>query len=203
MKKTVTTLLMVTGIFALSHAQSKKTTEFGVSAGINAASVISKSQYGYLGNLWTPNFAVSAEQFINDRWGIKAKVIYDTKGWGNGFFNVGDEDLSGIHYPLTYLTIPITANVHFGYNNMCYGSAGPYVGVLLSATNNYNNADIKNSFNTVDVGGSAAFGIQKPLNNSLKIFFEYEAQLGFSDIVKNSATRAQNFRSAFNIGLKF
>jgi hypothetical protein len=204
MKKIFTTLLMVMGIYSLSNAQTKGDNVFGVSSGINLSYVTSSAKDGTgTGLIWAPNFAVSAEHYLNTEWSLKGKLIYDPKGWGDGFLTVGTKTVTGVFYPLTYLTIPITANVHFGNDNMWYASAGPYVGILLSAKDNYDNADLKSHFNSTDIGLSGGLGIKFPLNNRLKIFFEYEGQLGFSNILANAPDGAQNFRSAFNLGLNF
>jgi hypothetical protein len=204
MKKIFTTLFMVMGVYSLTQAQSKKSTEFGVSAGINAAYVTSNAQYGTsTGLIWAPNFAVSAEQAINEEWGIKAKVIYDSKGWGDGFYATSTKTVTGVYYSLNYITIPIAATIHFGQENNWYANVGPYVGFLLSAKENYANTDLKSSINSTDIGAAGGLGIQFPLANKLKIFFEFEGQLGFSNIIKNSTDGAQNFRSSFNLGLKF
>ncbi|MES2377350.1 MAG: porin family protein [Bacteroidota bacterium] len=207
MKKIFTTLCLVMGIYSLTQAQSKKTMEFGVSGGINASYVISSQQNSVSpGLIWSPNFAVSAERAISDQWGIKAKVIYDPKGWGDGFYTTGSKTVTGVYYSINYITIPIAATVHFGSENNWYANVGPYVGFLLSAKENYANTDLKSSFNSTDIGAAGGLGIQFPLNNKLKIFFEYEGQLGFSNILVNLTSYsdgAQNFRSAFNLGLKF
>lgn len=207
MKKIFTTLFMVMGICSLTQAQSKKTMEYGISSGINAAYVISSQQNSVSpGLIWEPNFAVSAERAINDEWGIKAKVIYDRKGWGDGYYFSNSKTVTGVYYSINYITIPIAATIHFGNENNWYANIGPYVGFLLSAKENYNNTDLKSSFSSTDFGGAGGLGIQFPLNNKLKIFFEYEGQLGFSNILVNLTSYsdgATNFRSAFNLGLKF
>ncbi|MBC7399272.1 MAG: PorT family protein [Mucilaginibacter sp.] len=207
MKKIFTSLLMVVGIYSLTQAQSKKPLEFGISAGINASYVTSSAQNSVSpGLIWAPNFAVSAEHAISEEWGIKAKIIYDKKGWGDGFYVSGGKTVTGVYYALDYITIPIAATVHFGQENNWYANAGPYVGFLLSANENYANTDLKSSFNSLDVGAAGGLGIQFPLANKFKIFFEFEGQLGFSNILVNLTSYsdgAQNFRSAFNLGLKF
>lgn len=51
------------------------------------------------------NAGVSGEYYFSDRWGLKAKLIYDSKGWSNGFINTVTTD-----YKLNYITLPIMAN---------------------------------------------------------------------------------------------
>jgi opacity protein-like surface antigen len=207
MKKMFTVLFMVMGISSLTQAQSKKTMEFGVSGGINASYVTSSQQNSVSpGLIWSPNFAISAERAINEQWGIKAKVIYDPKGWGDGYYFSNQKTVTGVYYSINYITIPIAATIHFGSENNWYANAGPYVGFLLSAKENYANTDLKSSFSSTDFGAAGGLGIQFPLTNKLKIFFEYEGQLGVSNILVNLTSYsdgASNFRSAFNLGLKF
>jgi hypothetical protein len=64
------------------------------------------------------NIGASAD-FLSNRWSIKSKVIYDQKGWDNGFVQDSyvDPGLPAYvetDFDLEYLTIPIMVNWHFG-----------------------------------------------------------------------------------------
>lgn len=203
MKKTLTTLLLVLGICVASNAQDKKF-EFGVGVGINRASITNNAQYSVNpGAIWEPSFFASADYSFSTLFSTKIKVIYDSKGWGDGIYSQGTTTVTGVYYPLKYVTVPVTANFHFGRDNNWYVMGGPYVGFLLSAKNDYNNADLKSSFNSTDAGIDAGIGYKFPVSKSLKIFIEYDGQWGFSNILPNTADGANNTRSAFSVGLNF
>jgi hypothetical protein len=204
MKKIFTTLFVALGIYSAAHAQTKGKTEFGFSLGLNSAYVTSNAQYGTSTDLtWNPNVAVSADHYFSEVFSIKAKAIYDPKGW-NGFYVIdGSRSASGITRSLNYITVPVTFNVHFGSQKIWYLMGGPYVGFLLSAKESYSNSDIKSSFNSTDAGADLGFGVNLPLNNKLKLFFEYDGQFGFTNVLAHSSDGGQNMRSSANVGLKF
>ncbi|MES2426194.1 MAG: porin family protein [Bacteroidota bacterium] len=203
MKKIFTMLFMALGIYSVTHAQTKNQTEFGVSFGVNSAYVTSNAQYGSSTDLtWNPNFAVSADHFFTDQFSIKAKAIYDPKGW-NGILTNGTKVITGVDYSLKYITVPVTFNLHFGNQNIWYIMGGPYVGFLLSAKESYYKNDLKSSFNSTDAGADLGFGVNLPLNKKLKIFFEYDGQFGLTNILANSSDGGQNMRSSANVGIRF
>lgn len=224
MKKIITTLLILCGIYSVSQAQTKNTNEFGFNVGYNA-STVSDSQTGetssYTGGF---NLGFSAEHYFSDRWGIKAKVIYDQKGWGDGFITssatpdgeTSGEVFNGIDFHLNYITVPIMANWHFGRMRNWYLNFGPYVGFLLSAHATSNDAaftsnsgaansiDVKDSFNSTDFGLALGIGVKFPISNNVKLFIEDDAQAGISHLFKDGSDgNVQSERSSVNIGFIF
>ena len=206
MKKFLTTLLILSGVYSVSFAQTKGAVNFGANVGFNSSSVES-SQSGQSSN-YTGGFNVGGylEYYFSDRWSIKGKVTYDQKGWGNGYLidNNGNE-VDGINFHLNYLTIPIMANWHFGRTRNWYLNFGPYVGVLLNANESSNSGlDVKSAFNTTDVGLDLGIGVKIPITNKVKLFFEYDGQAGATTLFKQSeGDNVQSIRSSFNAGLAF
>lgn len=203
MKKTLTTLLILCGISSITLAQTKNTTEFGANIGYNAARV-ALSGSGQSTNYTSGfNFGISAEHYFSDRWGIKGKLIYDQKGWGNGYLDFNDgTSINGVDFHLNYLTIPIMADWHFGRTQNWYLNFGPYMGFLLNATESSNSGtDIKSAFNTTDVGLAFGIGVKFPIADKVKLFIEADGQSGFTNIFKDSGGQTiQNIRSGINIG---
>lgn len=206
MKKIFTTLLILFGIYSATSAQTRNTVEFGVNVGYNAASV------AYSGNGQNSDYTsgfnagVSAEYYFSEAWSIKGKLIYDQKGWGNGYLDYGDGNyVDGINFHLNYLTIPVTANWHFGRTRNWYLNFGPYVGVLLNTTESSNSGvDIKQVFNTTDVGLDLGIGVKFPVAHNVKLFIEADGQGGITNIFKDSGGETvQNVRSSINVGISF
>lgn len=119
-------LLIATLVFSVCtlSAQDKGDVQFGAHAGLNIATVSS--------GLFTAdakvsfNFGGQAEYFFSDSWGIKARLIYDKKGWSNGFLYFEDTfESTTTDYSLDYLSVPVTANWHFGGNRQWYLNFGP------------------------------------------------------------------------------
>jgi opacity protein-like surface antigen len=210
MKKILTTLVMVLGIYSLSNAQDKKI-EFGIGGGINSSYVtlgndkvdINKPYTIGKGLIWEPNLFVSAAYSFSPAWALKAKVYYDSKGSSDGIKKDGTKNASGVYFPLKYITVPVSAQITWGRERNWYASAGGYVGFLLSAKENYTNTDLKSDFSSTDFGLDGGIGLKFPINKNLKFFIEYDGQFGIANILAHDSDGAQNVRSAFSVGINF
>jgi hypothetical protein len=200
MKKIVMALLCL-GAFS-GQAQTKGDVEFGVNTGYNSSSA--HTRYFSADYSSGFNLGVSAAYYIDEEWSIRARLQYDKKGWDNDVFvdNLGTEWISD--YTLNYMTLPITANYHFGNKNNWYLNVGPYVGFLMNAEESSHNTDVSNEYKSTDFGISMGIGVKIPVSNKLKLFFEIESQSGFSDIFDIPTDyNVQNSRTSINVGLNF
>jgi opacity protein-like surface antigen len=204
MKKIITTLLILSGIYSAAFAQVRNSTEFGVNIGLNNSTI----QYSGTGQNSDykegVNLGVSLEHYFSDRWSFKVKAIYDQKGWGNGFVVLADgTEIDGVDYHLNYITVPLMANWHFGRRRNWYLDFGPYVGFLASASETSNSADVKPLFNSTDVGIAFGIGVKIPVSNRVQLIFEYDGQGGLTNVFNQSNGTYQNIRSSLNVGLVF
>jgi hypothetical protein len=209
MLKPFLTLLLATGIFTAASAQTKGKTEFGINVGLNTATVFTNSGYGYYGYT-NPDYRVgfnvglTADHYFSDRWSLKAKVIYDQKGWDSGYISFNDNSSYATDYKLNYLTIPVMANWHFGRTRNWYLNFGPYIGILLNAKESAKNTDVKPYINNPDGGLAVGIGVKFPIGEGSKFFIEYLGQGGVGDVFKNNFdTSVNNSVSSFNIGVTF
>jgi hypothetical protein len=202
MRKLFTTLLILSGIYTAAFAQVRNSNEFGIHFGFNDASV-EYSGSGQSSDYTTGlNAGISLEHYFSDAWSIKGRLNYDQKGFGNGFVTFEDgTEIDGVNFHLNYLTIPVTANWHFGRMRNWYLNFGPYVGVLLNAT--AAGADVKDNFNTTDVGIALGIGIKIPVSRNMNFFVEADGQGGFTNIFTQSDGNYQNIRSSINFGFSF
>lgn len=203
MKKVIVVVLVLFSIASFGQRNKKGIVEFGVNIGYNAFNVGNSNGNSDSGS--GVNVGLAADYFFSDRWSIKGKLIYDQKGWDNGFYNDLD---SGIvyttDYKLDYLTVPVMANWHFGRKRNWYLNFGPYAGFLMGANETTNSRNVKEAFNSTDFGISFGIGVKIPVSDKLKISLEYDEQDGLSDIFKvNSGSDAKNSRGSFNVGLNF
>ncbi|WP_412476386.1 porin family protein [Flavobacterium sp. TBRC 19031] len=202
MKRILLVTVFALGLTTVVFAQKKGAVEFGINVGFNNSTVSNSdvsadTAYGF-------NIGGSMDYYFSDRWSIKGKLIYDQKGWDNGFI----EDSNGFDYVtdfnINYLTVPVMANWHFGRKRNWFLEFGPYMGFLLNAEDVRFGTDVTDSFNSTDFGLSLGIGVKIPVSDKLKLFFEYEGQGGMSDIFKvNEFSRVTNSRSSFNVGLNF
>ncbi len=207
MTKFFTPLLIVLGIYSSTFAQTKNNVEFGANIGYNVAYI---NETG-IGDLNSPaiggvNLAISADIKVSDWWSIKGKLIYDQKGWNDGY--VVDADGATVDYVdfrLNYITIPVTANWHFGRMKNWYLNFGPYAGFLLNATETSSGANIKPGFNNTDFGIALGIGVKFPITDKLRLFIEDEGEAGVINILKGSpdGILIQNVRSGLNVGINF
>lgn len=185
-----------------ASAQEKGNIEFGVNTGVNFSNVRtsnlnSDSSTGF-------NVGVMGDFFFSDRWSIKARLVYDRKGWDNGFIEGTPNGSYTTDYNLDYLTIPVMANYHFGSKRNWYLNFGAYSGFLLSAKETEGGLDVKEGFNSSDFGLALGIGVKIPVSDKAKIFIEYEEQTGFSEIFKeNDGPSIMNSRGSLNLGICF
>jgi opacity protein-like surface antigen len=204
MGKAMIMLLVVAGMCSCAAAQTANQAEYGFGIGLNQSTV----QYSGTGENATYkngfNLGVSAAYSFSDRWGVKARVIYDEKGWADGFLVLNDgTEIDGVDYHLDYITVPIMANWRFGRMRNWYLDFGPYMGFLVNANESSNSANVRPLFNSTDVGLALGIGVKIPLTDKAKLFFEYEGQGGLTNVFAQGDGTYQNIRSSINVGLIF
>lgn len=184
---------------------SKGDIEYSVGAGVSnstdvhSTSGASSSTDNYLTGF---NAYASAEYYLSTRWGIKAKLVYDQKGW--------KDNSSTDKFHLNYLTVPVIANWHFGRTRNWYLNFGPYAGFLLSNqlpadAESYYGIPPSKGINSIDGGLAFGIGVKIPLTNRVKFFIEMDGQSGFTNVLRdnNNDNDAYLARGSWNIGINF
>lgn len=202
MKKIVVATIIALGLTSAVSAQKKGNVEFGFNIGYNSSSVSDSNESSDSGS--GLNLGGSVDYYFSNSWSIKGKLIYDQKGWDNDYI----EDNNGVAYAtnfnVNYLTVPVMANWHFGNTKNWYLEFGPYVGFLLNAKDTRFKTDVTDAFKSTDFGLALGIGVKIPLNDQLKLFFEFEGQGGLSDIFEyNEYDAVTNSRSSLNVGINF
>jgi hypothetical protein len=207
MKKIFLTLLTVLGFYSISFAQQSNF-EWGVNVGLNDAYITHSNSDFSSSDIARFNVGLSGEYYFNDAWGLKVKAIYDQKGWGNGYYiDAGGNETDGVDYHLNYITVPVLAAWHFGYNRNWYLNFGPYIGFLTSAnvTDGTTSLDVKDQINSIDGGFSAGLGYKFQVSKNASIFLEFIGESGVANIAKGT-TYGSGFQTqagSFNVGLNF
>ena len=195
-------MIAFSGILTV-NAQKTSGFELGGSLGLNYSVVAESDGQNSTDGFTSFNLAASGEYYFSDRWGLKAKLILDNKGWGNGFIT----DINGTtttDFKLSYLTVPVMANWHFGSTRKWYLHFGLYAGFLLNAEAQATGQDVSDGIQSVDIGLAAGIGYKFPVSENANMFIEYDGQGGFTDLFKdNLGTTVTNSRSSFNIGVLF
>ena len=203
MKKILISLLFC-GLSSIAiNAQGKGNIEFSLNAGFNSSTVTNEDgRFNYHSGF---NVGIGADFYFNERWSIKAKAIYDRKGFDDVILSNLDTGLVfSTNFEMDYITVPVMANWHFGRTKNWYLNFGPYVGFLMSAKESRYGTDVKDGLNTTDAGLALGIGVKIPVSDKLKIFIEYDGQSGFSDIFKSDYDyNTYISRSALNVGINF
>ena len=206
MKKIITTLFIVLGVYSLVSAQAqvkeRGDTEFGIEVGLNGSDITTGDGWDNTDFLTGLNAGVSGDLYFSDKWSLKVKVLYEQKGAGNGLQFQDDQgnNYYGYNFKASYITIPVLANWHFGRTRNWYFDFGPYVGILTSAS--YGGQDLKYLTNSTDIGFRADVGIKLPISQTSNFFIETGVQGGFSNVF-NDGSDLQNETSSLNVGISF
>lgn len=204
MKKITLISLLLLSVFTISAQSDKGDFELGANIGVNFSNsaINGTAEPGQTDSKISFNLAASGEYYFSDRWGIKAKLVLDNKGWANDFVELETEETIEGDYILNYISIPVMANWHFGKKRNWYLNFGLYTAFLTKAE--IEDIDISPAFEESDFGLAFGIGVKFPISDRAKFFVEYDAQSGFSNIVKNSGSvTVSNGRSAFNVGVLF
>ena len=200
-------LIITTCLFTLYsiNAQDKGDFKFGGHLGLNLANVSTIYGQEITDARVAFNIGALGEYYFSDRWGVKMKIIYDNKGWADGFITNEDTDVTLItDFKLNYITVPVMANWHFGSRRNWYLNFGPYAGFLINAEDSELEIDVKEAFNTTEFGLAYGIGYKFSLNEKSKLFVEYDGQSGLTDIFEeNGGDSVISNRSSFNLGILF
>lgn len=201
-------LLTIVLLLSIAHsltAQKSKGFEFGGNVGYSSSTATSLNGILSTNELSSFNLGINAEYYFSDRWGIKSKLILDNKGWGNGVVIGQNANIILVSdLRITYLTLPVMANWHFGSTRKWYLHFGMYTGVLLKATALETGQDIKSTIKNVDFGIALGIGYKFPISEKSFLFVEYDGQGGTINVLKNDrGDGARNTRASINFGILF
>jgi len=189
--------------FVSAKSQEKGDYELGLSSGLNIANVVRVDGLSNTSNsVNSINFSFSGEYYFSDRWGFRPKLIFDTKGWADGFLISATEDsITTTDIILYYVTIPFLANWHFGRKRNWYFNFGPYTGFLIDAKDSISALNFTDEINKTDFGLAFGIGYKFRINEKIYLFAEYDAQLGLKNIINvPNGINLRNARQSFNLG---
>ena len=137
----------------------------------------------------TLSIGVGADYYLNNRWSIRSGLHYQTMG-----SSFGDSILG-----LSYLTVPLNANWHFGKTRKWNLNFGPSVGLLTYAK--LEDVDVKDSFNKVQVGLNVGIGYKFELTKKLSLLVDYQGMAGLTNAAKDATFK--NGYGSVNVGAVF
>jgi opacity protein-like surface antigen len=188
-------ILTVAAVFVLSFANAQKREK----GAIELAPQIGYSNSNYSGGDAGPAnnpvtgvaYGITGDYFFNDRWSIKSGVLFQKMG----------TEFLGFEDNLSYVTIPLNANWHFGSTRKWYLNFGPSIGLLTAAKSE--GEDIKDFFNTTQFGLNVGIGYKIEVSPKISILIDYQGMAGLTDIIKASEFSTMNSFGSFNAGVVF
>jgi len=175
-------------LFGLTIVNAQNNIEFGLKGGVNLADITGDEVDSFDGRTCF-HFGVMAEFSISDSFSFQPELLYSCQGSDysesfesidTGFKSINADTYEGT-IKVDYLNIPLMAKYYVGENFSL--EAGPQVGFLLSAKNEYNypgdsgEEDIKDYVKGIDFGVN--FGLGFKLESGANFGARYN--LGLSD----------------------
>lgn len=170
-------------VFAFSKAQE---TKFGIKGGVNLSTLTgdvqhTSSKIGF-------HIGGFAEFKISDKFSIQPEVLYSTqgtkeKGFGTDF--QGQVYEIELNYKLAFINVPILAKYYVAEKFSL--EAGPQIGFLVTAKNEYTapgiseESDVKNDFGSIDIG--VDFGAGYDFTEKFSLGLRYN--LGLTNLHKD------------------
>lgn len=165
-------LFFTLALFSLNFSIAQ--VNFGAKAGVNFSDITGEKVDSFSGRT-SLHVGVVAEIMVSDMFAVQPELLYSSQG---SDYDESDEgfDVSGT-VKVDYLNIPVMAKYYVveGFSI----EAGPQIGFLLSATDEYDNEedDIKEFLKGTDFGVNLGVGYK--LENGLNFGARYN--LGLSD----------------------
>lgn len=149
---------------------------------------------------------------FNNRFSLKTKLLYHTKGEEN-FVLSSDGNISYTENKnlfLHYIKAPFLAQINFGRNKWgCFLNTGFYVGLLINSEAGYNDEKTKvpiEYYKKTDLGLALGGGISFKLNERLKLFLESGWDYGLSNVSKielASTNSVMTESTTANVGITY
>lgn len=134
-------------------------------------------------------FGITGDYFFNNRWSIRSGLLFQKMG----------TEVAGFEDNLSYVTIPVNANWHFGSTRKWYLNFGPSLSILTAAKNE-NGDNIKDFFNTTQISLNVGIGYKIEVAKKFSILIDYQSVSGLTDIIKDSEFSTRNNFGSFNVG---
>ncbi|ESU26531.1 hypothetical protein FLJC2902T_25020 [Flavobacterium limnosediminis JC2902] len=187
--------LLLSGLFGFSQQREKGTIEVTPIVGYATSNYYSNEN---LSNdpISSVNFGVNGDYYFNNRWSLRSGLLLQTMG---SEYSVPELLMYNIEEKLTYLTIPVNANWHFGSTRKWNLNFGPSLGFLMSAK--ANDEDIKSMVNSFQLGLNYGIGYKIEIKENIGILIDYQGMSGLTELNNDGGDiKIKNAYSSFNLG---
>lgn len=195
MKKTISFVILITGFSVFGQMREKGTIELAPVIGIGFANYYSGDAGSENKSITDVNFGVSGDYYFNNRWSLRSALMYQVMG----------SRIGGFEDQLSYITVPLNANWHFGSTRKWHLNFGPSVSFLTKAETTIEGEtfDVKDDVESFQIGLSYGIGYKFEVTPKFGIDISYNENLGLTDVPKSNEFSFKNSHSAFNLSAIF
>lgn len=168
---------IITIIFLTAGTAAAQHTNIGVKGGLNSYNIQTDNNSGFDSKIGL-HLGLLGHIHLNNQYAFQPEIVYSMQGAKSG-----NTDLR-----LDYINVPLL--VQYMFDNGFRIQAGPQLGLLLNAkAENGSSVDIKDDFNSIDLGLSIGASYVHPPTG-----FGIDARynLGLNDISENSGVKSTN-----------
>lgn len=145
-------------------------------------------------SIYGVEFGITGDYYFNDRWSLRTGLIANKMG--GKYFDIDDYLYKD---KLNYLSIPINANWHFGYNRMLNLNFGLSPSFLINAK--VNNMEIPNShIEPFQLGLNFGIGFKLQITKKFSLMEDIQFFGGLTDINSVNRTEITNAGVSYNLG---
>ena len=141
---------------------------------------------------------------------IRTGIIYERKGSKTDYTKLDELNKPvktiGIDNKFHYIIVPMDVKVKFSSTSNLYATAGLFAGYLLKAemvpdTDDLPKKTFTDDSERLDYGASVGLGIERSINDNLKLSLEAKYNLGLADISKISTVKTDSIN--FMMGIAY
>lgn len=195
MKKIVLAAALLVSAFGFSQEREKGDIELAPILGAGFSNYYSGDAGSLNGTITRATYGAQADLYFNDRWSLRSGLMYQV---------MGTQYLDNQEY-LSYITLPVNANWHFGSTRKWHLNFGPSFSFMTKAETNLNGQtfDIKSEVETFQIGLSLGIGYKLEINENFGLSISYNENVGFTNVPKSNDFSFRNSHSAIWLGAVF
>jgi hypothetical protein len=195
MKKIVLAAALLVSAFGFSQEREKGDIELAPILGVGFSNYYSGDAGSFNSNITKATFGAQADLYFNDRWSLRSGLMYQVMG--TQVFN--NEET------ITYVTLPVNANWHFGSTRKWHLNFGPSFSFMTQAetTIDGQTVDISRQVEPFQIGLSLGIGYKLEINEKFGLSISYNENVGFTNVPRSNNVSFRNSHSAIWLGAVF
>ena len=178
MKKIICFVMLITGFCVFGQKREKGTIELAPVLGIGFANYYSGDTGSENESITNANFGATGDYYFNNRWSLRSALMYQIMG----------TQVQNSEDRLSYLTIPLNANWHFGSTRKWHLNFGPSFSFLTNAETTLEGVtfDVKDEVEPLQIGLGFGIGYKFEITQKFGLDISYNENIGLTDVPKSN-----------------